>query len=63
MCTFVHEIWMLWKLQEAVATTVPMLSNLQKCYETQSAHFSDGMLRFWIFEQAAMESVLVAWNP
>ena len=63
MDTFWHDISMLRKLQEAVATTVPMLSNLQKYYETQSEHFSDGMLRFWNLEQAAKKSVLVAWNP
>ena len=40
-----------------------MLSNPTECHETPSAHFSYGMLRFWILEQAAKKSVLVAWNP
>ena len=62
LCTLLHKIPRLWKLQEAAVTTVPMLSNLKECHETQSAQFSNGMLRFWILEQAAMKSVLVVWN-
>ena len=63
LCILLHKISMLWNPQETAVTTVPMLSNLQECHETPSAHFSDGMLRFWIHEQAAMKSVLVVWNP
>ena len=55
LCTLLREISRLWKLQEAAVTTVPMLSNLQECHETPSAHVCDAMLKFWIFRAGCNE--------